>query len=90
MELAHGKKTLVIAGSSEVLGLALDNHFRHVVHTLLDGLILSDKTQQRFAAAQQAHSMAPADLAEVYLQVFHQAQSTWTQGLDLRPMSASV
>ena len=60
----------------------------HVVHTVLDGLIWSDKTQQRFAAAQQANSMVPADLAEVYWQLFHQPSNAWTHELDLRPMSA--
>jgi len=61
----------------------------HVAHTVLDGLIWSDKTQQRFTGAQQASSMAAADLAEVYWQLFHQAPSAWTHELDLRPMSAN-
>ena len=60
----------------------------HVAHTILDGLIWSDKTQQRFEGAQEASSMAANDLAEVYWQVFHQAPSAWTHELDLRPMSA--
>jgi NAD(P)-dependent dehydrogenase (short-subunit alcohol dehydrogenase family) len=60
----------------------------HVAHTILDGLIWSDKTQQRFTGAKQASSMAAADLAEVYWQLFHQAPSAWTHELDLRPMSA--
>lgn len=60
----------------------------HVAHTILDGLIWSDKTQQRFEGAQKASSMAAQDLAEVYWQVFHQAPSAWTHELDLRPMSA--
>ncbi len=62
----------------------------HVVHTVLDGLIWSDKTQQRFTGAQEPRSMKPSDLAEVYWQLFHQPQSTWTHELDLRPMAAAV
>jgi len=62
----------------------------HVAHTVLDGLIWSDKTQQRFAGAQAHSSMAAVDLAEVYWQLFHQAPSAWTHELDLRPMSAKV
>jgi NAD(P)-dependent dehydrogenase (short-subunit alcohol dehydrogenase family) len=62
----------------------------HVAHTVLDGLIWSDKTQQRFAGAQANSSMAAADLAEVYWQLFHQAPSAWTHELDLRPMSATT
>jgi NAD(P)-dependent dehydrogenase (short-subunit alcohol dehydrogenase family) len=61
----------------------------HVVHTVLDGLIWSDKTQQRFASARPASSMDPKDLAETYWQLFHQNPSTWTQELDLRPQGGS-
>ncbi len=61
----------------------------HVVHTVIDGLIWSDKTQQRFTSAQEQRSMAPADLADVYWQLFHQPRSTWTQELDLRPQGGS-
>jgi NAD(P)-dependent dehydrogenase (short-subunit alcohol dehydrogenase family) len=61
----------------------------HVVHTVIDGLIWSDKTQQRFTSAQEQRSMAPADLAEVYWQLFHQPRSSWTQELDLRPQGGS-
>jgi short-subunit dehydrogenase len=62
----------------------------HVVHTVLDGLIWSDKTQQRFKSAQQHSSMVPADLAETYWQLFHQPSHSWTHELDLRPMSAQI
>jgi NAD(P)-dependent dehydrogenase (short-subunit alcohol dehydrogenase family) len=62
----------------------------HVAHTILDGLIWSEKTQQRFANAKEASSMAANDMAEVYWQLFHQAPSAWTHELDLRPMSANL
>ena len=62
----------------------------HVVHTLLDGLIWSEKTQQRFTGAQAHSSMTPVDLAEVYWQLFHQSRSTWTHELDVRPMSTNI
>lgn len=61
----------------------------HVAHTVIDGLIWSDKAQQRFTSAQEQRSMAPADLAEVYWQLFHQPRSTWIQELDLRPQGGS-
>ena len=62
----------------------------HVVHTLLDGLIWSDKTQQRFTGAQEARSMSVTDLAEIYWQLFHQPSNVWTHELDIRPMSATL
>ncbi len=62
----------------------------HVVHTILDGLIWSDKTQQRFTGAQEQRSMSVTDLAEIYWQLFHQPSTVWTHELDIRPMSATV
>jgi short-subunit dehydrogenase len=62
----------------------------HVVHTILDSLIWSEKTQQRFTSAHETRSMAPADLAQAYWQLFHQAPSTWTHELDFRPFAATV
>lgn len=62
----------------------------HVVHTILDGLIWSDKTQQRFKGAQAQRSMSVVDLAELYWQLFHQPSNVWTHELDVRPMSVSV
>lgn len=62
----------------------------HVVHTILDGLIWSDKTQQRFVGAQEQRSMSVVDLAELYWQLFHQPSNVWTHELDVRPMSAAV
>ncbi|MDF0604934.1 SDR family NAD(P)-dependent oxidoreductase [Neisseriaceae bacterium TC5R-5] len=56
----------------------------HIVHTIIDGLIWSEKTQQRFSGAQEPKAMAPQDLAEVYWQLFQQARSTWTHELDIR------
>jgi NAD(P)-dependent dehydrogenase (short-subunit alcohol dehydrogenase family) len=61
----------------------------HVVHTILDGLIWSEKTQQRFTSAHETRSMAPADLAQAYWQLFHQAPGTWTHELDFRPFAAT-
>ncbi len=62
----------------------------HVVHTVLDGLIWSEKTQQRFTRAKEASSMSPTDLAQAYWQLFHQAPGTWTHELDFRPMAAAL
>lgn len=62
----------------------------HVVHTILDGLIWSEKTQQRFSGAQETRSMSATDLAEIYWQLFHQPSNVWTHELDIRPLSAAV
>jgi len=87
---AFSSAKFALRGLAQSLALEHSSEGIHVAHTILDGLIWSDKTQQRFAGAQEASSMAAADLAEVYWQLFHQAPSAWTHELDLRPMSAKV
>ncbi len=87
---AFSSAKFALRGLAQSLAREHSSEGIHVAHTILDGLIWSDKTQQRFADAQAASSMAAADLAEVYWQLFHQAPSAWTHELDLRPMSAKV
>jgi short-subunit dehydrogenase len=62
----------------------------HVAHVVIDGLIRSERTAQRFAQADPAQMIEPTDLAEQYWQLFHQPRSGWTHELDVRPMGASA
>jgi len=62
----------------------------HVAHVIVDGLIRSERTTQRFAQADVAHMIEPSDLAEQYWQLFHQPRSVWTHELDVRPMAADA
>ena len=87
---AFSSAKFALRGLAQSLAREHSSEGIHVAHTILDGLIWSAKTQQRFDGAQANSSMAAADLAEVYWQLFHQAPSAWTHELDLRPMSAKV
>jgi NAD(P)-dependent dehydrogenase (short-subunit alcohol dehydrogenase family) len=58
----------------------------HVAHVVIDGLIASERTTQRFVQADAAEQIDPAALAEQYWQLFHQPRSVWTHELDVRPM----
>ena len=60
----------------------------HIAHVVIDGLIRSERTAQRFAPEAGAALIEPADLAEQYWQLFHQPRSSWTHELDVRPMGA--
>jgi short-subunit dehydrogenase len=62
----------------------------HVAHVVIDGLIRSERTAQRFGQTDAAALMEPRDLAEQYWQLFHQPRSGWTHELDLRPMGAGA
>lgn len=57
----------------------------HVVHVVLDGLIYNP---MRSAPYQDKHrTLNPVDIANVYFDMAHQAPSTWTWELELRPNS---
>ncbi|MEI7784441.1 MAG: SDR family NAD(P)-dependent oxidoreductase [Betaproteobacteria bacterium] len=60
----------------------------HVAHVVIDGLIRSERTEQRFAPGVGAALIEPTDLAEQYWQLFHQPRSSWSHELDVRPMGA--
>lgn len=57
----------------------------HVVHPILDGLIWSPQTRDRFDGVTQDRCLDPYDVAETYLQLIRQPTSAWTQEIDLRP-----
>jgi NAD(P)-dependent dehydrogenase (short-subunit alcohol dehydrogenase family) len=56
----------------------------HITHVILDGLIWSQRTQERFSPEQEK-CMLPEDIAEVYWHITQQPRSTWSQEIDLRP-----
>lgn len=60
----------------------------HIAHVVIDGLIRSERTVQRFAPGADALLIEPTDLAEQYWHLFHQPRSGWTHELDVRPMGA--
>lgn len=62
----------------------------HVSHVVIDGLIRSEKTAERFASADQARTIEPVNLAEQYFQLFHQPSDSWTQELDIRPQTITI
>jgi NAD(P)-dependent dehydrogenase (short-subunit alcohol dehydrogenase family) len=59
----------------------------HVAHVVIDGLIRSAKTAERFKPAADDALIEPEALAEQYLHLFQQAPSVWTEELNIRPMA---
>lgn len=57
----------------------------HVAHVVIEGLIRSSKTTQRFAPSADSALIDPEALAQQYLQLFQQAPSVWTEELNIRP-----
>jgi len=56
----------------------------HIVHTLVDGIIWSDRARGQFGMTEEA-SLNPDAIAAAYLDTAHQHKSAWTHELDLRP-----
>ncbi len=57
----------------------------HVAHVVIDGLINTEKTFQRFPDSDKNHLIEPTDLADQYFHIFHQPPSSWTHELEIRP-----
>ena len=85
---AFSSAKFALRGLAQALAREHGSEGIHVAHVVIDGLIRSERTAQRFAGADAAQMIAPADLAEQYWQLFQQPRSSWTHELDVRPMGA--
>lgn len=59
----------------------------HIIHTILDGIIWSGLSRQRFPSIEQQNCLLPEDVAQVYYDLVNQRPSAWSQEIDLRPQS---
>ena len=64
-------------------------HGIHVAHLVLDGILWSAISRQRFPSLTKSQAILPDDLAETYLMLARQAPSAWTHEIDLRPSGES-
>lgn len=78
-----------LRGLAQSLAREFQQQGIHVIHPLLDGIIWSDLSRQRFPNIKQENCLLPEDLAKTYWDLAHQAPSTWTHELDIRPQSES-
>lgn len=69
--------------------LAREFHPRgvHVAHVVLDGVMWTERSRERFLELQRERSLDPEDVAEAYWGLAHQPSSAWTHEIDLRPSS---
>lgn len=85
---AFSSAKFALRGLVQALAREHESDGIHVAHVVIDGLIRSERTAQRFATADAAALIEPQDLALQYLQLFEQRKSSWTHELDVRPMAA--
>lgn len=83
---AFASAKFALRGLAQSLAREFQNSGIHIVHVVLDGVILSDKTKATTELS-EAQMMLPEDIAETYLYLAKQARTTWTLELDLRPIN---
>lgn len=81
---AFSSSKFALRGLAQALAREYTSSGVHVAHVVLDGLIWSERTRQRFNP-EERHCMSAAAVAEAYLAVIEQDRSAWTSELDLRP-----
>jgi NAD(P)-dependent dehydrogenase (short-subunit alcohol dehydrogenase family) len=82
---AFAASKFALRGLSQALAREFSPSGVHVVHVVVDGLIWSERTRERFSATKSEDCIQPSELAELYLQLIEQPRSTWTHEIDVRP-----
>jgi NAD(P)-dependent dehydrogenase (short-subunit alcohol dehydrogenase family) len=83
---AFASAKFALRGLAQALAREFGPKGVHVTHVVIDGLIDTPKTDQRFGPA-QAGRMDSQAIARAYLQLATQEPSAWTQEMDLRPFT---
>jgi NAD(P)-dependent dehydrogenase (short-subunit alcohol dehydrogenase family) len=76
-----------LRGLAQSLAREFQSQGIHIIHTILDGIIWSDLSRQRFPSIEQENCLLPEDIAQVYYDLVQQKPSAWSQEIDLRPQS---
>ena len=59
----------------------------HVVHTIIDGIIQSEKTEAYFKKGEAPVMLNPLEIANEYYRLHQQDKSVWTHELEFRPFA---
>ncbi len=78
-----------LRGMLQSLAREVQPHGIHVAHLVLDGILWSAISRQRFPSLTKHQAILPHDIAETYLMLARQAPSAWTHEIDLRPSGES-
>lgn len=85
---AFGAAKAALRSLSQSLARDLQPKGIHVFHTIIDGIIDTERTRKNFGGYSGEHTrFDPADIAETYYHVATQKKSAWTHEIDLRPFS---
>jgi len=83
---AFASAKFALRGLTQSLAREFQSAGVHIVHTVLDGIIDSERSRS-LHSLDPSRMMKPDELAEAYWQLAQQPASVWTHELDLRPRS---
>ncbi|USH04616.1 SDR family NAD(P)-dependent oxidoreductase [Grimontia kaedaensis] len=84
---AFSSAKFALRGLTQSLAREFQPQRIHVSHIVVDGILWSSKSQERFPSLRQETAIEPNDAAKVYLSLAKQPASAWTQEIDIRPYS---
>ncbi|WP_281543583.1 SDR family NAD(P)-dependent oxidoreductase [Grimontia sp. SpTr1] len=84
---AFSSAKFALRGLTQSLAREFQPQRIHVSHVVVDGILWSPKSRERFPALRRETAIQPADAASVYLSLTKQSASAWTQEIDIRPYS---
>ena len=76
-----------LRGLAQSLAREFQRQGIHIVHPIIDGIIWSERSPQRFPNLKQENCLESESLANIYWDLAHQSPSAWTHELDIRPQS---
>lgn len=82
---AFSSAKFALRGLAQSLAREHEQHGVHVAHIVIDGLIRSQRTVDRFAPVSDAALIDPGAIAAQYLWLFQQPRSSWSHEIDIRP-----
>ncbi|CZF82934.1 Diacetyl reductase [(S)-acetoin forming] [Grimontia celer] len=82
---AFSSAKFALRGLTQSLAREFQPQRIHVAHVIVDGILWSPKSRDRFPALQHENAIDPNEAASAYLSLTKQSASAWTQEIDIRP-----
>ncbi|WP_028025945.1 SDR family NAD(P)-dependent oxidoreductase [Enterovibrio calviensis] len=84
---AFASAKFALRGLTQSLAREFQPNRIHIAHLVIDGIIWSEKSQERFPTLVKERAIQPEDAALTYLHLAKQPATSWTQEVDIRPYS---
>lgn len=82
---AFASAKFALRGLTQSLAREFQPNRIHIAHLIIDGIIWSEKSRERFPTLVKDHAIQPDDAAMTYLYIAKQPVTAWTHEVDIRP-----